>query len=202
MRRGERVSAKDRRKERENGHREQNSSCQGRSNVELRFHVYPCRLLVLVFHFFFSSLSLPPSRFRIPSHAERKKTDRRGNIVRGSAAAAYQDAVVNVSEIIMWCDVSQVSFARGSAAHRSLTIARRPAAVLFSRNPLYPLRARICAPPYVRCSLLSAFRVYDTRAAFPRFAPFLLMENELRDISRAVPRLSKNDDRERARTLV
>ncbi|KYM77168.1 hypothetical protein ALC53_12463 [Atta colombica] len=27
--------------------------------------------------------------------------------VRGSAAAAYQDAVVSVSEIIMWCDVSQ-----------------------------------------------------------------------------------------------
>ncbi|TGZ39345.1 Uncharacterized protein DBV15_09812 [Temnothorax longispinosus] len=39
----------------------------------------------------------------------KEKTDRRGSTVRGSAAAAaaYQDAVVSVSEIIMWCDVSQ-----------------------------------------------------------------------------------------------
>lgn len=56
----------------------------------------------------------------------------------------------------MWCDVSQVSFARGFA-HRSLslTLARRGRSPSFFLATPYPLRARVCAPPYVR-SLLSA----------------------------------------------
>lgn len=159
--------------------------------MELRFHGISRRSLVLVFHFFF--LSLSPSVSNTESRGE-EKTDRRGNTVCGSAAAAYQDAVVNVSEIIMWCDVSQVSFARGSAAHRSLTHARRPAAVLFSRNPLSPPRAHLRSP--VRAFPSFGFR--RVRHACPRFRVSRRSWRAGYVIARAVPRLSKNDDRERA----
>lgn len=81
----------------------------------------------------------------------------------------------------MWCDVSQVSFARGTA-HTALSFSlaiylrlslcysrtfTRPLAVLFSHNPL-PLLARARVPS--RCAFPS-FGVCDTRAAFPRFVP-------------------------------
>jgi len=82
----------------------------------------------------------------------KEKTDRRGSTVRGSAAAAYQDAVVSVSEIIMWCDVSQVSFARGSARivlSCSRVCRSRPSS--FFPATLYPLlgalpRSPVCVP--------------------------------------------------------
>lgn len=91
----------------------------------------------------------------------KEKTDRRDSIVRGSAAAAYQDAVVSVSEIIMWCDVSQVSFARGSAR---IALSHTPFGRPFFPQPSIPSFVHTRTPP---CAFLF-FGVNDTHAAFPR----------------------------------
>lgn len=141
MRESERERQKERERERTN------RTHRARGEVTWNFgSTYIPSSVGVRFSFFFSFLfSLSPSVSNTESRGE-EKTDRRGSTVCGSAAATYQDAVVNVSEIIMWCDVSQVSFARGSAAHRSLTLARPPAAVLFSRNPLPPPRAHLRSP--------------------------------------------------------
>jgi len=98
-----------------------------------------------------------------------KETDRHGNTVCGSAAvAAYQDAVVSVSEIIMWCDVSQVSVSRAVPRASVLACSRtRSAARPFFSQPPIPSLAPSRTPP---CAFPS-FGVYDTRAAFPRFVP-------------------------------
>lgn len=147
-----RESAKDREEERE------------RALVGTGFHVftaevtwnfgstYCCSSISVTF------LSVLSVNLRITRRA-KEETDRRGSTVRGSAAAAYQDAVVSVSEIIMWCDVSQVSFARGSARIAlSYSHTRRFAAILFSHNPLSPPSSVFALPS---CTF-SFFGVYDT----------------------------------------
>jgi len=139
-----------------------------------------------------TSLTILPVNLRVTQRV-KEKTDRRDSIVHGSAAAAYQDAVVSVSEIIMWCDVSQVSFARGSAR---IALSHTPFGRPFFPQPSIPSFVRARTPP---CAFLF-FGVNDTRAAFPRStcrsrrADYVIARARSRPRSRAARLLERSND--------
>jgi len=131
-----------------------------------KFSVCPLYQTRLASHSRCLGLSLS---FRGPEKRKKNGSSRRHCARGGSAATAYQDAVVSVSEIIMWCDVGQVSVSR--AVPRASLLLLLHASVqspsFFLRNPLPRSRAPSPASP---CTFPS-FGVYDTRAAVSAFMP-------------------------------